>query len=113
MHEMGITAGILASAEEAAKAEGATKINEVRISIGDLTDIQEFALQFAWEALSPGTMAEGGALVVTHVPGRSRCGMCDEEFEHDKYDLTCPKCDNFMIEPLTGRELQIDSIDID
>jgi hydrogenase nickel incorporation protein HypA/HybF len=113
MHEMGITAGIIASVEEAAKTEGATKINEVRISIGDLTDIQEFALQFAWEALTPGTMAEGSTLVVTHVPGKSRCGMCGTEFEHDKYDLTCPKCDNFVIEPLTGRELQIDTIDID
>jgi hydrogenase nickel incorporation protein HypA/HybF len=113
MHEMGITAGIIASVEEAAQEQGATKINEVRISIGDLTDIEEFALQFAWEALTPGTMAEGGTLVVTHVPGKSRCSMCGEEFEHDKWDLTCPKCDNFFIEALTGRELRIDTIDID
>ena len=69
MHEMGITSGILASVVEAAEAEGATRINEVDISIGDLTEIVEDALQFAWEALTPGTMAEGSTLVVTHVPG--------------------------------------------
>ena len=113
MHEMGITAGIIASVEDAAKEQGAKKINEVSISIGDLTDIQEFALQFAWEALTPGTMAEGSTLVVNHIPGTSHCSVCDESFEHDKYDLTCPKCNNFVIEPLTGRELQIDTIDID
>lgn len=113
MHEMGITAGILASVTEAAEAEGATRINEVDISIGDLTEIVEDALQFAWEALTPGTMAEGSTLVVTHVPAKSRCMQCQAEFEHDKYDLTCPKCDAFMIENLTGRELQIDSMDID
>jgi hydrogenase nickel incorporation protein HypA/HybF len=113
MHEMGITSGILASAIEAAEAEGATRINEVDISIGDLTEIVEDALQFAWEALSPGTMAEGSKLVVNHIPARSRCMQCDKEFEHDKYDLTCPTCDAFMIESLTGRELRIDSIDVD
>jgi hydrogenase nickel incorporation protein HypA/HybF len=113
MHEMGITSGIIASVVEAAEAEGATRINEVDISIGDLTEIVEDALQFAWEALTPGTMAEGSKLVVTHIPAKSRCMQCSHEFEHDKYDLTCPKCDAFMVENLTGRELRIDSIDID
>lgn len=113
MHEMGITAGILASIEEAAREQGATRINEVRIKIGDLTDIEEFALQFAWEALTPGTMAEGAELKVEHVPGRAKCTMCGEEYGHDKYDPTCPKCGNFIVETLSGRELLIDTIDID
>jgi hydrogenase nickel incorporation protein HypA/HybF len=110
---MGITSGILTSVIEAAEAEGATRINEVDISIGDLTEIVEDALQFAWEALSPGTMAEGSTLVVHHIPATSKCLSCSHEFQHDKYDLTCPKCDAFMVENLTGRELKIDSIDID
>ncbi len=113
MHEMGITAGILAAATEAAEAEEASRINEVDISVGDLTEIVEDALQFAWEALTPGTIAEGSTLVVKHVPAKSRCLQCGTEFEHDKFDLTCPKCEAFMIENLTGRELQIDSIDVD
>lgn len=113
MHEMGITAGILASAVEAAEEEGATRINEVDVSIGDLTEIVEDALQFAWEALTPGTMAEGSKLVVDHIHATSRCMVCQVEFEHDKWNLTCPKCETFMVENLTGRELRIDSIDID
>jgi hydrogenase nickel incorporation protein HypA/HybF len=110
---MGITSGIIASVVEAAEAEGATRINEVDISVGDLTEIVEDALQFAWEALTPGTMAEGSTLIVHHIPATSRCMQCSHEFEHDKYDLTCPECTSFMVENLTGRELKIDSIDID
>ena len=113
MHEMGITAGIIAAAVEAAEAEGATHINSVTISIGDLTEIVEDALQFAWEALTPETIAEGSTLIVEHVPGRSKCRQCDEEYEHDKYDLLCPKCGSYFIEPITGRELLINSIDVD
>jgi len=113
MHEMGITNGILASAVEAAEAEGATRINSVTVSIGDLTDIVEDALQFAWEALTPGTMAEGGVLIVVHVPATSRCLQCGAEFEHDKWNMLCPKCESFLVEPITGRELRIDSMDVD
>ena len=62
VHEMGITQGILASAFEAADKAGATRITEIRISVGELTEIQDFALQFAFESLTPGTMAEGATL---------------------------------------------------
>ncbi len=113
MHEMGITQGILAASIEAAEKENAVSITEVRISVGDLTEIVETALQFAFETLREGTIAEGAELAVTHVSPRSRCTSCGEEFEHDKWDLTCPKCGSFFCDVLAGRELRIDSIDID
>lgn len=113
MHEMGITEGILAAATEAAEAEGATRINEIRITIGELTEIVETALQFAFEALSPGTMAEGGKLVVTQLGARSRCQSCGTEFDHGRFDALCPGCDNPFCENIQGRELRIDSIDYD
>ena len=113
MHEMGITQGILAASIEAAEKENAVRIRAVRISVGELTDIVETALQFAFETLREGTIAEDAELVVRHVAPRSRCTSCGEEFEHDKWDLTCPKCGSFFCEVLAGRELQVDSIDID
>ena len=97
----------------AAKEVGATKITEIRIRVGDLTEIQEFALQFAFEALTPDTMAEGATLVVTHVPAKSRCRDCGLEYEHDRFEMLCPACGTFNVEPLTGRELLIDSIETD
>lgn len=113
MHEMGITQGILVSAIEAAEGEGAVRINEIRISVGDMTDVVEDALQFAFEALREDTMAAEATLVVTHVSPKSKCLQCGSEFEHDKWDLTCPACQSFLCEVVEGRELRIDSIDID
>lgn len=113
MHEMGITEGILAAAIEAAEQEGGTRINEVRITIGEMTEIVEDALQFAFEALRPGTMAENATLVVTHLGARSRCAVCGAEFDHGRFDSQCPGCGNPFCEPIQGRELRIDSIDYD
>jgi hydrogenase nickel incorporation protein HypA/HybF len=113
MHEMGITQGILSASFEAAEKAGAHKITEIRVSIGELTEIQEFALQFAFEALTPDTMAEGATLSVTHIPATSKCNDCGIEYEHDRFQMICPECGAFNVTPLTGRELQIDSIETD
>ncbi len=110
---MGITQGILAASFEAAQDAGATRITEIRVSVGELTEVVEFALQFAFESLTPGTMAEGATLVVTNVPARSRCRSCGSEYGHDRFEMLCPSCGSFDVEPLQGRELRIDSIETD
>ena len=111
MHEMGITQGILEASFDAATQAGASSITEIRISVGELTEIVEFALQFAFEALTPGTMAEGATLTVVHVAARSRCNECGAEYDHDRFQMLCPQCGSFDVTLLQGRELQIDSIE--
>jgi len=113
VHEMGIVSGILTASVESAARENATRINEIRIRVGELTEIVDDALHFAFEALSPGTLAEGATLVVERVPGRSRCVECGTTFNHGRFDVECPSCKNYFCELVEGRELEIESIDID
>jgi hydrogenase nickel incorporation protein HypA/HybF len=110
---MGIMQGVLAASFDAARDAGAEKITEIRLSIGELTEIQEFALQFAFEAMTPGTMAEGAELSVTHIPATSKCNECGIEYGHDRFQMLCPECGSFAVTSLTGRELLIDSIETD
>ena len=111
MHEMGITQGILSASLEAAEKAGAERITEIRITVGELTEIQEFALQFAFEALTPGTIAEGAKLTVNHVGARSHCNDCGADYDHDRFQMVCTKCDSLNVTLLHGRELLIDSIE--
>lgn len=113
MHEMGITQGILTSAFEAARNAGCTRIDRITISVGEMTEIVDFALQFAFEALTPETMAEGAELVINQVPAKSRCNDCGNEYDHDRFQMLCPACGSLSVELIQGRELQIDSIDCD
>jgi hydrogenase nickel incorporation protein HypA/HybF len=113
MHEMGITQSILAASFDAATNAGMTRITEIRISVGDLTETMDFALEFAFEALTPETMAEGATLVITKVPAKSRCNECGLEYEHDRFQMLCPTCGSMSVELLQGRELSITSIEAD
>ena len=108
---MGIMQGILDAAVEAAEGAGRTQITDIYLTIGELTEIQTFALDFAFEALAPGTIAEGAHMHITMLAPRSRCADCGAQFEHDRFQMLCPECNSFDIELLQGRELQIDQIE--
>lgn len=114
MHETGIAEGILSSALTAASEAGAVRVNSVDVTIGVLTEVMEDALHFAWEVVRSGSAASEAALNVTMVDASSRCLDCGNEWEHDRYSgAKCPSCGGYLIKLLAGRELKIDSIDID
>lgn len=114
MHEMGIAEGILSAAIGGAEEAGATRINQVDVTIGVLTEVMEDALQFAWEVLRADTMADQARLGVTMLDARTRCSDCGHEWVHDRYSgAQCPSCQSYLVLLLAGRELRIDSIDVD
>lgn len=114
MHEMGIAEGILASTLDAARGAGATKVNSVDITVGQLTEVMPDALTFAWDAIVAETIAEGAVLNITMLDAASRCADCGHEWAHDRYSgAQCPSCGGYLVALLRGRELKIDSIDID
>lgn len=114
MHELGIMTGVLDAARTASRDAGATKLLKVSISVGEMTEAIEDALVFAFEALTEGdSFTEGAELEINMIRPRSRCLECGEEFEHDRFHMFCPKCDSFATELLAGREMQVDSIEVD
>lgn len=113
MHEMGVVSGILTASVETAARMDAVRINEIRVRIGELTESVDDAMYFAFEALSPGTLAEGATLVIEHVGGRSECVECSAEFDHGRFDVECPECGSYFCKLVAGRELEIASIDVD
>ena len=113
MHEMGIIAGVLDAVAASARDAGATRVLQVNLRVGEMTEAIEDALQFAFEALSEGTISEGATLVIESVKPSSLCLECAEEFEHDRFHRACPACGSYETALLSGRELEISSIEVD
>ncbi|MDR3307667.1 MAG: hydrogenase maturation nickel metallochaperone HypA [Coriobacteriales bacterium] len=113
MHEFSLMQSVLEQVDAAAKEAGAQRVTSVRLVIGDMAEVVGDAMEFAFEALTPSTLSEGAQLVITTVRPRSRCTACEHEFEHDRYHWSCPVCDSLATELLAGRELYIDSIEVD
>ena len=109
---MGIISGVLSAVIETAENAHADRVMAVTLSVGAMTEAIEDAMQFAFEALSEGTMCEGATLVINEVTPRSFCLECYNEFEHDRFHRACPECGSYETELIAGRELQIESIEV-
>lgn len=63
MHEHGIASRLLEVVLERAATAGASRVSDVRIEIGEESDVAPQALQHYWPEVSAGTPAEGARLV--------------------------------------------------
>lgn len=113
MHELGLISGVMAAVEAAAADAGAERVTDVTLSVGEMTEAIPDALQFAFEALSENTLCAGATLHINMVSPRSRCLECGATYDHDRFHMVCPKCASPFTELLAGREMQIDSIEVD
>lgn len=113
MHELGVMTGVLQAVEESAKQAGSEKVLKISLSVGVMTEAIEDALRFAFEALSEGTMCESAELEITMIPPVSVCAECGNEYEHDRFHMLCPECGSSFTQLIRGKELQIDSIEVD
>lgn len=113
MHEMSLMMGVLDAIEASAKENKALRVTEVKLVIGEMAEVLGDAMDFAFEALTPGTLAEGAKLSMTRITPKSRCLACNTEFEHDRFHFACPQCDSLASELLAGREMYIESMEIE
>ena len=113
MHEMSIVAGVIDAVVPSAEQAGAERVLAITLRIGDMTEVVDEALTFAFEALTENTMCDGAQLEVVKVHPRSLCLECATEFDHDRFHRTCPSCGSYETMLLTGRELEIESIEVD
>ena len=110
---MSIMESALSTALDEARRAGASRVYVIRLRIGALSGVVPEALQFAFEALTPGTAAEGATLAVERVPARFWCRVCQREFESDDILEGCPGCGQPSGELLAGREMELASMEVE
>ncbi len=113
MHEQSIVESLLALALQNAQKDKANRILRIYLVVGDLSGVVEDAVDFYFGFLSRGTIAAGAALFFQHVPAELRCRNCDTVFSPGPASLRCPKCSEQQVEIVSGRELYVDSIEVE
>ena len=113
MHELSIAQGLLEIIEQEARPYPGARVTRVHLRIGKLSAVVPDALRFAFEAITQGGIAEGAVLEIEEVPLTIRCHQCDEVFTIDDPFMLCPQCEGTDVEMLSGRELEIRSMEID
>jgi len=113
MHELSVTQSILDIALAHAERAGARRVRRINLAVGALSGIVGESVQFYFDFVGRDTPAEGAELVFRHIPARFRCKACGGEYEPDGSDWTCPLCQELWPEAVGGRELLVESIEVE
>jgi hydrogenase nickel incorporation protein HypA/HybF len=118
MHELSIVASVVDTVTDSLtalpEASKGARVLEVRLRIGALASVVVDSLEFCWGIATEGTALEGSRLVVKTVPVVMHCARCDADVELDGVQsFRCPRCDEPSNDLRQGRELEIESFEID
>jgi hydrogenase nickel incorporation protein HypA/HybF len=113
MHEVAIANEIMDLVLKKAEEHNAAKVTKIKLMIGELTSIVPEALDFAFVSITPGTPLQGVKVVMKKVKLKGKCGDCNKEFRIKHMMYICPKCRGTNIKILSGKEMIIQSIDME
>jgi len=113
MHELSIAQSIMQIVLSEAEKTRARKVVNVTIKVGELAGVLSDSLTFCFNLLAKSTIAEHASLTIEKVPIRGYCSQCEKEFVITENRYHCTSCGNAHIELTSGRELQIDHLEIE
>lgn len=111
MHEASLVRSLLAQVERLALDNGARRVTEVKVTVGEFAGVEPDLLELAFERQSAGTSLDGARLQLTRVPLEAECAACGSTFRVEQFDFTCPTCRRPGSAVVTrGEELWLESI---
>jgi hydrogenase nickel incorporation protein HypA/HybF len=114
MHELSIVASVVDTVTESVASYPGARVLEVRLKVGALASVVVESLEFCWGIATEGTPLDGAKLVVKTLPVVMHCVPCGMDVElAGVQSFRCPRCGEPSIDLRQGRELEIDSIEID
>jgi hydrogenase nickel incorporation protein HypA/HybF len=113
MHEYPVTLEIIRLAEQAAKQQGAEKVELISLVIGDLSGYVGDSVRMYFDVISKGTPCEGCRLSIRRIETKLKCASCGKLFKRKPYSFDCPYCGGEGRPTDIGKEFYIDYIEVE
>jgi hydrogenase nickel incorporation protein HypA/HybF len=113
VHEVSIAQYLIDAACDAASREGSAQVTRLVARIGRLSGVAKEALRFSFDLAAEGTACDGAVLDIEDVSVSVLCPRCDAPRElPDDWRFVCPTCGTPTPSILSGRELELVSVEI-
>ncbi len=113
MHEMGIAMEIIKIAMASIPPDLKNgRVERVNLKVGKLTAIVPDSLRFCFDIVSKDTPLCDATIHIEEIPIVVRCSHCNDEYPIDEAIFTCRTCHSGAVSIVSGRELDIHSIEM-
>lgn len=89
------------------------RLKEVKLKIGGMRQIIPEYLYFAYKTMTNDTQLFGSELNIKVIPIKVSCENCNFNGDLPSRNILCPKCKSSSIILMNGKELFIESIEIE
>ena len=113
MHELAITQNMFDIVLQQAEQAHAKKVTKINLVIGEMTGVVSDSVQFYLDFMTKNTIAEGAAVSIKIVTAKAVCRNCNQTFELPEFDWACPNCQGNIVDVIAGKELFVESIEVD
>lgn len=113
MHELSLVASVFEVLEEKAREHGAARVTRVVLKVGVMAGVVPDLLESAFETYKIGTIAETARLEIVVVPVKLRCPDCGGEAVREDTDFSCAGCGSRRVEIVEGRDLVVETIELE
>ena len=114
MHELSIVEALIEQVQrELHRAGQQGRAVRLELSIGRLSGVNSDSVRFAFDLLAPGTCVEDAEVTICEPKAVCRCRSCNARVEIEDIVVHCPKCASDDIAIEGGRELMLQSIDVE
>lgn len=114
MHELSIAMKVIDEVAKQVAGAGGGRVLSITLRIGRLSCVQEGSLRFCFDLASADMELSGARLEIIDVPVRIWCPACGAERElPGVQSLACPKCGRLSGDIRAGRELDLESIELE
>lgn len=111
---MSITREIFDTVVEALEGAGpGLVVKSINLKIGRMTAVSPDCVRLYFEMLSEDTPLSSAALNIEILPIIAVCGDCGANFESEEPVIICPECSSMNADMIQGRELLVDSIEVE
>ena len=113
MHELAMVESIYDVIMDKIREYGVKRVTRVRLVVGELTGVEDTTMKACFEVVTEATPVEGAELVIDRVPIAVKCRVCGNEYETKIPFAACAACGNRSLKIISGKELYIDSLEVE
>jgi hydrogenase nickel incorporation protein HypA/HybF len=114
MHELSIVEALIEQVQrEVQRAGQHGRVQRLELSIGRLSGVSCDSFRFAFELLAPGTLVAEARVSILQPKATCRCHACKAVGEIDEVSVRCPQCGSREVVIEGGRDLVLQSIDLE
>jgi hydrogenase nickel incorporation protein HypA/HybF len=110
---MSLMSSIFEIINDTVKVHQPKKVTKVTLKVGELTNALPEALEMAFEVFARESIVEGAELEILRIPIKVHCVECGQDSIVEERRFVCSNCESIAVSVTEGRELQIDSLEVE